>query len=169
MSQYPATDNQQAKGHSLARGLAFFSLALGTAQLLAPRTVARMSGLRVSPGLVRLYGLREIACGIGILSSRDPSPYLMARIGGDALDLMTVATAPRERRQGAHTRALGALLKVAGVTALDARAVTSLSDDRARQRSERSEHYAQLYLDRTGFPRPADEMRGAARSDGNGA
>ncbi|SAL00279.1 hypothetical protein AWB77_06105 [Caballeronia fortuita] len=167
MSQYSSTDDQQAKGHSLALGLGFFSLALGTAQLLAPRTVARMCGVRVSPDLVRLYGLREIACGIGILSSRDPSPYLMARIGGDALDLMTLATAPRERSQGAHTRALGGLLNVAGVTALDARAVTSLADERARQRSERSQYYAELYSDRSGFPRRPDEVRGAAKSDGS--
>jgi len=78
---------------SLARGLGWYSLALGAAELLAPRTVARAAGLEGSSrALVRLYGLREIACGIGILMSRNPAPYVWARVGGDVLDLATVAS-----------------------------------------------------------------------------
>ena len=51
----------------LARALGWFSLSLGIAEVLAPRFVARLAGVRhVHPGLVRLCGMREIASGMMI-------------------------------------------------------------------------------------------------------
>lgn len=79
----PANDvAARTRPASIARGLGWFSLALGAAELLAPNSVARAAGVRTNSALMRLYGLREIACGIGILMSRDPTPYLWARVGG---------------------------------------------------------------------------------------
>src|SRR5690242_9286505 len=51
----------------LARFLGWFSIGLGVAEVVAPRTVARLVGTRNNSGLIRCYGLREIASGVGIL------------------------------------------------------------------------------------------------------
>jgi uncharacterized membrane protein len=87
----------------LARGLGWLSLGLGIAELLAPRTIGRLTGVPIPPTLARLYGAREIACGIGLLTQDEPTPWVQARVAGDALDLATVAAgvlvpgAPRRR------------------------------------------------------------------------
>jgi hypothetical protein len=77
---------------SLARGLGWFSLVLGAVELLAPRAVARAAAFEGSRALVRLHGLRQISCGIGILLSRNPAPYVWARVGGDVLDFANVGS-----------------------------------------------------------------------------
>src|SRR3954469_11273317 len=84
-----AVRNPQAA--SIARGLGWFSIALGVAQLLAPRAVCRLAGLPHAPSLTRLCGARELACGIGILTQDDPEPWLKARIAGDVMDLAFLA------------------------------------------------------------------------------
>ncbi|SAL86545.1 hypothetical protein AWB74_07748 [Caballeronia arvi] len=168
MSPYPTDSDRRAEADSLSRGLGIFSLALGFAELLAARRVAKASGVRADPALVRLYGLREIACGVGILASSDPSPYLIARIGGDALDFLSLIAAPRRNARGARHRVWGALLNVATVTALDVCAARSHAHEQAKRRNARSEHYAALYSDRRGFPRSPDAMRGAALRDSPG-
>jgi hypothetical protein len=110
---------------SIARGLGWFSIGLGLAELVAPRTMADLTGVR-SPGLLQLYGLREIACGLGILSSQRPTPWLWARVAGDALDLATLAGAALQGGEDTN-RALGAGLAVAGVTLLDIANATQMS------------------------------------------
>ena len=60
--------------HSMARGLGWFSIGLGLAEVLAPRALTRGLGMEGSEQLVQAYGLREIATGIGILSSDQPCP-----------------------------------------------------------------------------------------------
>lgn len=67
----------------LVRGLGWFSISLGVAEVLAP-------GRR---RLLRLYGMREIAAGIGLLLSRDPAPFLWARAGSDLMDIATLRAA----------------------------------------------------------------------------
>ncbi len=142
---------------SFARFLGFFSLALGVAELVAPRQVSRASGLGGErTGLLRGYGAREVATGVGILASKDPSPWLWARVAGDALDLATVGLG-RRRGQG-RTTAI-ALAALAGVAALDIVAA------RNAQQRQKSKQEMRDYSDRSGFPKPADQMRGAARED----
>jgi len=142
--------------HAAAVGLGVFSIGLGLAELLAPRSMARATGLRGREMLLQAYGLREIATGIGLLASRDPAPWLWARVAGDALDVSTLAAAARNGKpDGAH--ALAALLAVSPVGMMDvACALLAQSRDNARARS------AWDYSDRSGFPRAPDEMRGAA-------
>src|SRR5687767_6433752 len=53
---------------SVARGLGWFSVGLGIAQIVAPRAVCRIVGLPLAPTMMRLCGLRELACGIGIIT-----------------------------------------------------------------------------------------------------
>ena len=70
----------------LARGLGWFSIGLGLAELIAPRSIARISGTRNHSSLVRSYGLREIAAGVGILATSRPAPWLWARVAGECCD-----------------------------------------------------------------------------------
>lgn len=64
----------------LATGLGWFSLGLGLAEILAPRTITRAVGLEGREGLVRGYDLREIG-GAGILATRGPerAPWMWGR------------------------------------------------------------------------------------------
>jgi len=106
---------------TLARGLGWFSLALGAAELAMPRALARLIGVHPGPAntlLIRAMGAREVIAGIGVLMApRRPLP-LWSRVAGDALDLALLGagmTGPRS----SVPRLAGAAAAVAGVTALD--------------------------------------------------
>lgn len=105
---------------ALAKGLGWFSLALGAAELGAPRLLARMIGLPPSTTtslVTRLMGVREIAAGINVLlQPRRPWP-LWARVAGDAIDLAALGLGAAKRTSG--LRLAGAVAAVGGVTALD--------------------------------------------------
>ncbi|WP_250516994.1 hypothetical protein [Caballeronia sp. INDeC2] len=150
----------------LARGLGWFSVALGVAELLAPRTVARAAGIDGSRALVRLYGLREIACGIGILMARNPAQYVWARVGGDVIDIATVASQSGDVTSNGRGRAIGAVTNLLAVTALDVYTGVTLAADKSTEAANaETERYITLYSMRTGFPQSTDEMHGAARDD----
>ena len=100
----------------LAQALGWFSIALGATELLLPRVLTRLLGLRGHETLVRSYGLREIGTGVGILRSKDPTYWIYGRIGGDALDIATVALGLGGPRRAS---AAMALVSLAGVTAID--------------------------------------------------
>ena len=105
---------------ALTRGLGWFSLALGAAEVVAPGAVGKLVGLRTvrDPAVIRVLGLREMAAGLGILTSSRPAPWVWARVGGDVMDLALLAAAGRgDVNRG---RLIGSVLAVAGVTALDA-------------------------------------------------
>ena len=76
---------------ALAQGLGWFSIGLGAAELMAPHQLARFLGMEEHTQLIRAYGAREIATGIGILTQEDPTPWMWGRVGGDMLDLGTLA------------------------------------------------------------------------------
>ena len=86
------TERTGRRGHpdsttdALARGLGVFSIALGLVEVVAARSLTRALGMEGNEALVRLYGLREIATGVGILASNDPTPWIWGRVAGDALD-----------------------------------------------------------------------------------
>lgn len=150
---------------TVAEGLGWFSIGLGLFELLAPRQLTRTLGLRGSEALVQFYGLREIAAGIGILSSKDPTPWLWGRVGGDALDVATLASGLPEHNPRRGNVGL-ALAAVAGVTLLDVLAAQSLSADRERRRTSRREAFSGLlraYRHRSGLPKAPAEMRGGAK------
>ena len=74
----------------VARGLGWFSIGLGLAECAAPRSVARMIGLKdddTNRNTLFAYGVREIASGIGILMGDRPVVPVWARVGGDVMDL----------------------------------------------------------------------------------
>lgn len=144
--------------HGLAQGLGWFSLGLGLAELIAPRRIGRTFGLEEHSSLIQAYGVREIAAGIGILAARDPTPWVWARVAGDALDAATLTMGLNERNPRRPEAAM-ALLAVAGVTLLDVVCARALSDARAVPPPRPLPDYS----DRSGLPRPPEEMRGAAR------
>jgi len=145
-------DRKQAR--AVARGLGWFSIALGAAELLAPRAMARATGLRGRETLLQMYGLRELAAGVGLLAAKDPTPWLWARVGGDALDIATLAAGLDGRDPERAAVAIGAVI---GVTALDAKCALDLSAAAKEARSRTVD-----YSSRSGFPRAATEMVGAA-------
>ena len=110
---------------NVARGLGWFSLALGAAELLVPGRISKLLKLRGKhSGLIRSYGLREIGAGTGLLLAEKPAPWLWARAAGDVLDLGTLGAA---RRRTWRTRAIdGAIAGVAAITALDLAAAARL-------------------------------------------
>jgi hypothetical protein len=161
MAYHPNTSSSQMISRdtteSLARGLGYFSIGLGLIETLAPRQLARWLGMRGSERLLAGYGVREMAAGIGILFSTNPRPWLWARLGGDALDLGTLATGlGKNNRQRANV--VTAVLAVSGVTALDVLTAQALGN--AEQRVSGS---TRDYSARRGLPRPPEAMRGAAR------
>jgi len=103
----------------IAIGLGWFSIGLGLAEILAPKKLSKLIGARGKhDGLLRLFGLREITSGIGILTQQKPSGWLWSRVAGDAMDLAFLGAAlssPKSNR----TRVALATAAVAGVTALD--------------------------------------------------
>ena len=111
----------------LARGLGWFSLGLGLTELLAPKLIANISGVpNARTGLIRLYGLREIASGVMIFSQKEPATGLWSRVAGDALDLASLGrafTSPGANRG----RVAFATANVLAVTTLDLIAAKQLS------------------------------------------
>ncbi|HEY2961373.1 MAG TPA: SRPBCC family protein [Pyrinomonadaceae bacterium] len=108
-----------ASAKRLAKGLGWFSIGLGLSELLAPRAIARISGVsNTHTGLIRLYGLRELASGIGIFSQKKPTEAVWSRVAGDAMDLASLGvafTSPNAKRG----RVAFATANVLAVTALD--------------------------------------------------
>jgi uncharacterized membrane protein len=105
----------------LANGLGWFSVGLGLAELLIPKHIARLSGIRdtrARRSQLRFYGGRELAAGIGILSQRRPDGWLWGRVAGDAVALTTLGTAFVSSDSN-RKRLTVATAAVAGITALD--------------------------------------------------
>ena len=112
----------------LAKGLGWFSIGLGLAELLAPRAIANISGVsNKHTGLIRLYGLREIGAGITIFAQKKPTEGMWSRVAGDALDLTSlgIAATNPEAKLG---RVAFATANVLAVTVLDVMCAMQLSN-----------------------------------------
>lgn len=121
-----ATDRSISE--TLAIALGWFSIALGVAELLAPRKVAGLIGAPPNEGAkntIRAYGAREIASGVAILSEPRESKWLWSRVGGDAIDLASLGAAASYESSD-RSRLAFATAAVAGVAALDVIAAMGL-------------------------------------------
>lgn len=140
----------------MARFLGWFSLGLGLAELIAPRKITESIGLEGQETLVRAYGGREIAAGIGALSI-DAGPAIWSRVAGDLVDIGTIAYGMREADERQKKNANIALAAVVGITLLDILVASQLTRQRSRSRGETRD-----YSDRSGFPGGTAAARGAA-------
>ena len=111
----------------LAKFLGWFSVGLGTAQVLAPKAMSKLVGAEpdgATPHTMRLMGGRELTQGTGILARPRPAVWLWSRVAGDAIDLALLsAIAARNRR----ARTLFAIGNVGVVTVADVKAATGMS------------------------------------------
>jgi hypothetical protein len=116
----------------LARFLGWFSIGLGLAEIVGGRTLAEKLGMTGRTKLIRGFGMREVANGVAILAAPASAPLLWARVGGDALDLATLAGTPS---YGARERSNVklAIAAVAGITLLDILCATRLSTESDRE------------------------------------
>jgi uncharacterized membrane protein len=118
--------NGQASGQGdpamrRARGLGWFSVGLGLAQVMAPRMLSRLvvgtDGVK-RRRTMQAIGLRELAAGVNLLRQPRDSRWLWARVAGDVMDLALLGSAFRSRK--AHpTRLATSIAAVVGVAALD--------------------------------------------------
>jgi hypothetical protein len=148
------------RSRRIANGLGWFSIGLGLTELLAPRALARFLGMRGSEPILQAYGVREIVTGIGILAAQDKAPWILGRVAGDALDIATLlkgASADNPRQ----ANVIGALAMVGGITVVDVLTAEGLSGQKQKAFSGRLGGLA-AYRRRSGMPRSATEMRGAA-------
>jgi hypothetical protein len=156
------TERTGRRGHpdsttdALARGLGVFSIALGLVEVFAARSLTRALGMEGHETLVRVYGLREITKGVGILASKDPTPWIWGRVAGDALDIATLATG-LEGNNPKKDNVMLALAAVGGVTAADLYCARQLSSESPQPLPPMRD-----YSDRSGLPRSPEQMRGAA-------
>lgn len=148
--------SSRSTADSLAKGLGWFSLALGAAELMAPGRIARTLGMEGKENLIRAYGIREIGAGMLTLSV-DSQAGLMSRVAGDGLDIVTLMGAMGEdnrKRQNVGA----ALAVVLGITALDLMATKAATTRHARTAAGPT---GRDFSDRSGFPKGVAAARGA--------
>ena len=113
----PETQHASRTALQLSRGLGWFSIALGAAEVVAPSAIARSAGVNEneqSHSITRTLGAREIGNGLAILADPSSAPRVWSRVAGDAIDLGFLAAALRA--DGADGGRLGlATAMVAGV------------------------------------------------------
>ena len=155
----------QRGAERLARALGWFSIGLGLAELAAPQALARAIGIadrRPWPlarnghaSVLRFFGAREIATGIGILAERSPAPWLWARVAADLLDLSYLGS--NMRKTSTDSARLGAAAAaVAGVTALDIACSRRLSAPRSVASQVEADGFVRL-VGSVSVNRPPDE------------
>lgn len=102
----------------LNKGLGWFSITLGLAEVAFGRRIANAIGSD-GQALIRGYGARELATGAGMLARPDSSAGPWARVGGDLLDAATVGAQAFRRSNPRKTGAYVALGVVAGALLVD--------------------------------------------------
>ena len=141
----------------MARGLGYFSIALGVAELVAPKALCRAIGIRGLESVVRAYGAREIATGVAILASHDPEPWIWGRVAGDMADIATVATGLQQDNPRQDKTVL-ALATLVAVTVVDVACASALGAQKGNRHTAIAD-----YSDRSGYPQGLQAARGAAR------
>jgi hypothetical protein len=122
--------NTQASKQQLGQGMGWFGVALGTAEILFPRVVARVIGVDprgVAPVILRAMGVREIAASAIIFAKPESLLGRWSRVVGDALDLGLITAAALSKDTG-KLRLAGAAVAVLGAAALDVISVLPQED-----------------------------------------
>jgi uncharacterized membrane protein len=139
--------------------LGWFSVGLGALELIAPSAVARAIGVEPTTrwnGLLRLFGVREIATGAGILANPSSKEWVGMRVGGDALDLATLGVALTQAKRPSHT--LAATAFVLGATVLDLLGTERLAQRRKAPTREYARAAEPVVLRSITVGRPVNEV-----------
>jgi hypothetical protein len=72
--------------HALARGIGLLSLGVGLSLVLAPERTVSGFGMGERRRLGLFLGAKDLVIGSGLLHSRNPRPWLLARAASDAQD-----------------------------------------------------------------------------------
>lgn len=126
--------------------LGLFSIGLGLAEIVAPRQLARLLGVKPSAATVttmRMFAVREIAVGVGMLLQPRGQTWAWARVAGDMLG---VAALTRASRSSTTKRPRVAAMAAATI------AIAGLDIARARQLGPRRK------------PRAGTDMQSSARA-----
>jgi uncharacterized membrane protein len=112
--------------------LGWFAIALGFAQVLVPRALARMGGARrhsAPKALVRAIGAREVVSGLGLLVWPRSAAFAWLRVLGDAMDLAVLGRAMLQSgaSMSARTRTAMSIAAVSGVAVVDVKTARALS------------------------------------------
>ncbi|MEH0973130.1 SRPBCC family protein [Micromonospora sp. CPCC 205546] len=129
--------NRRERGTGLPRALGVVSLALGAGGLLAPRAVARLTGVDDSPTaltLIPAVGARELVHAAGLLAGRRPVGWTWTRVAGDAMDLTLLGRAWADRCGERRRRVALTTAAVAGIAAVDLFAAVRARQARAARR-----------------------------------
>ncbi|SCF26544.1 Polyketide cyclase / dehydrase and lipid transport [Micromonospora purpureochromogenes] len=128
----------KGRGTGLPRLLGVVSLALGAGGLLAPRAVARLTGVDDSPqaaGVIPAVAARELGHAAGLLTGRRPGGWAWTRVAGDAADLTLLGRALADRCGERRRRVAVTTAVVAGIAVVDLlAAVRAVRARRARER-----------------------------------
>jgi len=103
------------------------AIGLGVWGLAAPNSVNRFLGMDANPQMVQLlFGAREMATGLRLVSDPTCRTTLWARVAGDVFDIAVLRSLdrPENPKRGNVRAALGV---VAAVTALDVLAAVRMS------------------------------------------
>ncbi|MGK5440912.1 SRPBCC family protein [Micromonospora sp. URMC 105] len=128
----------KGRGTGLPRLLGVVSLALGAGGLLAPRAVARLTGVDDSPhaaGVIPAVAARELGHAAGLIAGRRPGGWAWTRVAGDAADLTLLGRALADRRGERRRRVAVTTAVVAGIAAVDL--IAAIRAGRARRARER--------------------------------
>ena len=104
------------------RWLGLLSLGAGLPALAVPRATARLMGLReddTNSAILSAVGLRETACGVGMLAWPRFAGWIWMRVAGGAMDLAVLGWALASGASVRRNRTIATTAATAGVAALD--------------------------------------------------
>jgi hypothetical protein len=141
-----------------SRLLGWASFAIGAAELLAPKKVARAVGMSEDQALLlRACGARQMATGVGAHSVY-PVPALWARMGGDLADAAILAVSARRSEGGRGKGPWIAMAAVGGLAVVSAIVAARLAAETAEGKIAGP---PKDYSSRSGFPQGVEAARGA--------
>lgn len=102
----------------MVRGIAWVSIAIGLAELLAPQRTRHAVSVGIGGWWMRLRGLRSIGGGVALLVADDKIGWLHRRSLANALDVVTLAS-DHDGSIGARARNATAIAAIGSLTAID--------------------------------------------------
>lgn len=113
-----SAEQRRRDAEVMVRGIAWLSIAIGAAEMLAPHRTRHAVSVGISGWWMRFRGLRTIVGGVALLVSDDKTRWLHRRSIANALDVVTLMH-HHDGSLGARARNGTAIVAISGLTALD--------------------------------------------------